>query len=347
MTHHPADRSPLSIRSPRRALVRGRSCGRRARAGRRQPVGRSRAPSSRRNLRRSRSTSFSLLWPTSTGGRAARRRIGGGNPGSSAPRLPRSSLPPRGGWPVSGGSGASRSSCRDAPSAADVAALAQAVAEGLSLAEFSVGSHKTDEPAVGKTPVWTITLTSEARARRSLVCDGRGCPRARARRVQQPGARAGQRAGQHADAAGVRAPGGGDREPKAASASRFSTKRRSPSSAWACCSASRAAAASRRALMVFRHDPPGAPTTPGARPGRQRHHVRHRRHLDQAGRRHGADEGRHGRRRRRGLRDARHRPAQGADARHRRRADDGEHAGRPGDQAGRHPEERARARRSK
>jgi leucyl aminopeptidase len=51
----------------------------------------------------------------------------------------------------------------DTSSAAEMAAQAQAVAEGLSLAEFNVGSHKTDEPALGKTPVWTIALTSEAR----------------------------------------------------------------------------------------------------------------------------------------------------------------------------------------
>ena len=64
----------------------------------------------------------------------------------------------------------------------------------------------------------------------------------------------------------------------------------------------RAAAAAGRALR-----PAGAPRGAGARPGRQGHHLRHRRHLDQAGRRHGADEGRHGRRRGRRRRAARHR----------------------------------------
>ena len=57
----------------------------------------------------------------------------------------------------------------------------------------------------------------------------------------------------------------------------------------------RTAAPDRDALRAARR----AGTAAGARPGRQGHHVRHRRHLDQAGRRHGADEGRHGRRRRR------------------------------------------------
>jgi leucyl aminopeptidase len=52
----------------------------------------------------------------------------------------------------------------DTSSAPEVAAYAQAIAEGLSLAEFDAGSYKTDEPALGKAPAWTITLTSEARA---------------------------------------------------------------------------------------------------------------------------------------------------------------------------------------
>ena len=73
-------------------------------------------------------------------------------------------------------------------------------------------------------------------------------------------------------------------------------------------------------VIVMRHDPAGAPDVAGARPGRQGHHLRHRRHLDQAGRRHGADEGRHGRRRRGRLRDARDRAPPGADPRHRDRA---------------------------
>ena len=56
-------------------------------------------------------------------------------------------------------------------------------------------------------------------------------------------------------------------------------------------------------LVVLRHEPPNAAPAVGARPRRQGHHVRHRRHLDQAGRQHGQDEGRHVRRRGRGLRD--------------------------------------------
>jgi leucyl aminopeptidase len=49
-------------------------------------------------------------------------------------------------------------------SAGEVAAQAQAIAEGLTLAEFNVGSHKTDEPAPGRAPAWTIVLLSEAHA---------------------------------------------------------------------------------------------------------------------------------------------------------------------------------------
>ena len=66
-------------------------------------------------------------------------------------------------------------------------------------------------------------------------------------------------------------------------------------------------------VLVLRHSAPGAGPGTGARAGRQGHHLRHRRHLDQAGRRHGADEGRHGRRRRRHRRDAGDRAAEGAD----------------------------------
>jgi leucyl aminopeptidase len=42
------------------------------------------------------------------------------------------------------------------------AALAQAVAEGLTLAEFNVGSHKTGEPAPPAVPRWTIATASGA-----------------------------------------------------------------------------------------------------------------------------------------------------------------------------------------
>lgn len=51
-----------------------------------------------------------------------------------------------------------------APSPVDLGPLAQAVAEGLTLSEFNAGTYKTTEPAPGRTPQWTITITSDARA---------------------------------------------------------------------------------------------------------------------------------------------------------------------------------------
>jgi leucyl aminopeptidase len=52
----------------------------------------------------------------------------------------------------------------DAAQSPDVSAFAQAIAEGLTLAEFNVGRYKTDEPAVGPAPAWTVVVTSDARA---------------------------------------------------------------------------------------------------------------------------------------------------------------------------------------
>ena len=50
-------------------------------------------------------------------------------------------------------------------------------------------------------------------------------------------------------------------------------------------------------ILVLKYSPDGAPAEADARPRRQGHHVRHRRSLAEARRRHGANEGRHGRRR--------------------------------------------------
>ena len=62
-------------------------------------------------------------------------------------------------------------------------------------------------------------------------------------------------------------------------------------------------------LIVLRHEPAGAPASPVIGLDRQGRHVRYRRRVDQAGRRHGAHEERHVRRRRRRRRDARARAA--------------------------------------
>ena len=75
------------------------------------------------------------------------------------------------------------------------------------------------------------------------------------------------------------------------------------------------------------------------RAGRQGHHVRHRRHLDQARRRHGPDEVRHVRRRQRLRRAARDRRAEGEGQRGRPRRRLREHAVGPRDQARRRRDE--------
>jgi leucyl aminopeptidase len=57
----------------------------------------------------------------------------------------------------------------------DVAELAQAAVEGLTLAEFHGGSYKTKEPAPAPSPVWTIAVDgpSDASALRTAVHRGR------------------------------------------------------------------------------------------------------------------------------------------------------------------------------
>ena len=79
-------------------------------------------------------------------------------------------------------------------------------------------------------------------------------------------------------------------------------------------------------LIVMRYEPAGAPGEARARPGGEGNHLRHRRHLHQARRRHGEDEVRHGRRRRHDRSHARHRPAQAQRSRHRHRLRQREHA---------------------
>ena len=64
------------------------------------------------------------------------------------------------------------------------------------------------------------------------------------------------------------------------------------------------------ALIVMRYEPAGAPEKPVLRSSGEGNYFRHRRHLDQARRRHGEDEVRHGRRRNDDRRDARDRAAE-------------------------------------
>src|SRR5262249_25060784 len=51
----------------------------------------------------------------------------------------------------------------------DTAELAQAVIEGLTLAEFNAGSYKTSDVPPGKPPIWTIVMTGVPADRESAV----------------------------------------------------------------------------------------------------------------------------------------------------------------------------------
>ena len=159
------------------------------------------------------------------------------------------------------------------------------------------------DPAPPPMPAWTLVLpcrlptSLEARRRQGTA----------ARRVQQPRATARQRAWQRADAARVRRRARQRSPVKAASRSRFSTKRRSTSLGMGLLlGVARGSSEPPRLDGVSSRSARRAGRA-RARPGRQGDHVRHRRDLDQAGRRHGADEGRHGGRRGGRLRHARHR----------------------------------------
>jgi leucyl aminopeptidase len=56
----------------------------------------------------------------------------------------------------------------------DAADLAQAVAEGLTLAEFYGGSYKTDEPAPAAAPAWTVASLDAADSARTAAAVARG-----------------------------------------------------------------------------------------------------------------------------------------------------------------------------
>jgi leucyl aminopeptidase len=89
------------------------------------------------------------------------------------------------------------------------------------------------------------------------------------------------------------------------------------------------------ALIVMKYEPAGAPDKPGAGTCGQRHHLRHWWDLDQARRRHGEDEVRHGRRRDHDRRHARHCAAEAEGKGHRHRVRHREHALRQSAKAGR------------
>ena len=127
----------------------------------------------------------------------------------------------------------------------DAAEMAQAIAEGLTLAEFDGGSYKTGDYEAPAAPSWTVVVAGGEEAAsfvRSAVARGQVLGR-----LQQSLTRARERTGQYADAARVRPPGDGDCDRAWGSRSMCSTKNESRSSEWDCCSAWHAAASSRRA----------------------------------------------------------------------------------------------------
>ena len=191
-------------------------------------------------------------------------------------------------------------------SAPATAEMAQAIAEGLTLAEFDGGSYKTREHDVCCAARWTIVAAAGEEAASQAADGGRRgrllgeCSNLARELANEPGntltpREFARRAAAVASEAGVV---GRDSRRDADRGARHGT-------------AARRGARQRRAAAAdgLPARSAGRARGAGARPGRQGHHVRHRRHFDQAGRRHGADEGRHGRRRGGGVRDARDRAA--------------------------------------
>ena len=169
-----------------------------------------------------------------------------------------------------------------------VAELAAAAAEGALLGAYSFGAYRSGDGAKTAPPGRDHPAGARPRGRGA----GRGRPPGRRRRRRR---RAGPRPGQHPaerPAAGrVRPAGRGGRpgrRPRGRGARRGGAGGR------------RLRRRARRRRRLAAPAPAGPDQArrhrAAGRPGRQGHHVRLRRHLDQAGRRDGPDEGRHGRR---------------------------------------------------
>ena len=184
------------------------------------------------------------------------------------------------------------------PGAIAATARIETVAEGFALANFDNGVHKSrdaDQFFISEGVIFTSESAGAAAAAGGAMGESINAARAL---INEPGNYLTPR-----DPRGEsRGAGVGEQ----ASPRRFSTRRRSSRSTWACCSASRAAAPSRRGCWSSSTSRRRTGEA-DARARRQGHHVRYRRPLDEAGRRHGADEGRHGRRRIRRGRAARDR----------------------------------------
>jgi leucyl aminopeptidase len=144
--------------------------------------------------------------------------------------------------------------------AQDVPALAQAIAEGLTLAEFNVGLYKTVEEAAGAVPAWTVIVTSDARAPLASAADAvaRGrilgeCSNLARDLANEPGNALTPR--EFARRAGAIAGEGG------VSVEILDETRIADLGMGLLLGVARGSSEPPR-LMVFRHDPPGAPDTP-------------------------------------------------------------------------------------
>jgi leucyl aminopeptidase len=148
----------------------------------------------------------------------------------------------------------------DTSPAQDVSTLAQAIAEGLTLAEFNVGRYKTGEDAVGPVPAWTVIVMSEARATLAdatgAVARGRilgECSNLARDLANEPGNTLTPR--EFAQRAGAIASEGG------VSVEILDESRIAELGMGMLLGVARGSSEPPR-LMVFRHDPPGAPKTP-------------------------------------------------------------------------------------
>jgi len=217
------------------------------------------------------------------------------------------------------------------------AALSQAAAEGLTLAEFWGGIYKTTDPAPAPPPVWTVVVLDATPqtldAASAAVARGRilgECSNLAREMANEPGNRLtprefAARATALASEAGV--------------TTEILDETQIDRLGMGLLQGVARGSAEPPRVMVFRYDPPGAPATPvlglvgkgitfdtggiSIKPAEKMEQMKD----DMAG----------------GAAVAcamRYRPSQSADSRHRRRSDDGEHAGRQGAEAGRRPEKR-------
>ena len=230
----------------------------------------------------------------------------------------------------------------------DLAGFMQATVEGLTLAEFSAGIYKTsDQPPAAPESTIVLPPLNDTSPESAPRIEAARQTRPAARRMQQPRARARQRAGQHADAARVRSAGAPHRSRRAASAVEILDERQIEALGMGLLLGVARGSSEPPRLMVFRHEPPGAPAGPV---------------LGLVGKGITFDTGGISIKPADGMERMKDDMAGGAavacamraiallrraDPRRRRRAGDREHAGRPRDQAGRHPARAPRARPSR